>query len=53
MANQGSEGVDRVVVNKNGQILTTFTEPVQFLNNNYSETQAALHRIILCCQPNF
>ncbi|KAF3638683.1 hypothetical protein FXO38_23111 [Capsicum annuum] len=46
IANQGRAGAGGVVRNRDGQMLMAFAAPVQFLTNNYSETQAALHGII-------
>ncbi|KAM3247773.1 hypothetical protein P3L10_009540 [Capsicum annuum] len=53
IANQGRAGTGGVVRNRDGQMLMAFAAPIQFLTNSYSETQAALHGIIWCCQQNF
>lgn len=53
MINQGKAGAGGIVRNRNGQMIMAFAAPVEFLTNNYSETQAALQGLIWCCQQNF
>lgn len=45
--------IDCVIRNKNEQMLMGFAATVQFMTNNYLETQTALHEIIWYCQQNY